>query len=109
MVHMLLHTTTYRLWMLGRPAPPPKAMGAGDGDRGRLLSHTSPKLDLTGGAERAPGRSAATWALGASTSGLLGDRIREILRHITTGSLYVPNTSLSAAQISPNVASALTE
>ena len=45
---------------------------------------TFPKPDLTGGAERAPGRSTARLACAsrsASTSGLLGDRTRMLIRY----------------------------
>src|SRR5439155_8367823 len=41
-----------------------------------------------GGAERAPGRSAATVASGASTSGLLGDRTR--IYAVTSSSFTMP-------------------
>jgi len=41
-----------------------------------LLPQRGEAIVLAGDAERAPGRSAATWAAGESTSGLLGGRTR---------------------------------
>jgi hypothetical protein len=60
--------------------PPLRVIGASVFESEISLALPSPGTGRSeaGGDERAPRRSAATWAAGASTSGLFGDRTRKI-------------------------------